>query len=695
MNCGGAALDYSKKEIKDKGSGPINHQQHLMKVEHLESIRADNSYEMNRHRTAALRDNLEMTQIFSQENYRTGDLSSSDDDSLSLLKDLSPRQNKEVARVVLIADSDPEAGNKETKQKREMKINHLKPTEPVTSNCIQSTSGYGEASSQAAKVSRRVKIPSQKNLHKRNGTGETLLHAACKKGDLIQVKMLIQAGISVNMEDYAGWTALHEASAVGDEAVVEQLLKAGADANVRSFDGVTPLHDAVFSGHYQVVKLLLQSGANASDRNTSGLSALDMAKEEHIKELLRTFQVSSVNHTKSYNASSKHREPGATSSEPRCQSSPNCSETSNLQWRDSGDKGGARGPRDFELRQKDATTHNPSHSEAITVILEEVRRKQTEMSTWPLTSLNDADRYHAALTEIQSVLIEVLAKQQSEKENLARKYRSVSDCLRHCLLKSQISSLASCQRTLIEILQNQMYLVEMYITTRAKLSLDSSKPRETRGYNQCSRKAPTPANLLRSTRCDQSASSCPDTPQPGIALEHFSIMIRRKNALIQNRAVDNSRRLSVLIQRGIISPGSALQLLLKGHCHFANVLADGSILSKGKVHLAPECWLKSILGKNIPVSSAYAWDKVTFRGRSLSFYLLNMEGDENTPQRCLEENRTGSSSKELITTGTDNLNHHMKIKIIHLVNDEELLPNAVMDMYWDKLIKEDYSESQD
>lgn len=55
INCGGAALDYSKKGIKDKSSGPINHQQHLMKVEHLESIRADNSYEMNRHKTAARR----------------------------------------------------------------------------------------------------------------------------------------------------------------------------------------------------------------------------------------------------------------------------------------------------------------------------------------------------------------------------------------------------------------------------------------------------------------------------------------------------------------------------------------------------------------------------------------------------------------------------------------------------------------
>lgn len=141
--------------------------------------------------------------------------------------------------------------------------------------------------------------------------------------------------------------------------------------------------------------------------------------------------------------------------------------------------------------------------------------------------------------------------------------RSVPDCLRHCLLKSQISSLASCQRTLIEILQEQMDLVDMYITMRAKLSLDSSKPRETRGYNQRSHKAPTPASLLRSTRCHQSASSCPDTPQPGSALQRFSIMIRRKNALIQNRVEDNSRCLSVLIQRGIVSPGSALQLLLK------------------------------------------------------------------------------------------------------------------------------------
>ncbi len=41
------------------------------------------------------------------------------------------------------------------------------------------------------------------------------------------------------------------------------------------------------------------------------------------------------------------------------------------------------------------------------------------------------------------------------------------------------------------------------------------------------------------------------------------------------------------------------------------------------------------------------------------------------------------------------LNHLRKFKIIHLVDDEEFLPNTIMDHYWEKLLKKDYSESED
>lgn len=53
-------------------------------------------------------------------------------------------------------------------------------------------------------IAANVKVPSKAQLNKRNGKGETLLHKACRKDDLAQVRVLIQAGISINMEDYAG-----------------------------------------------------------------------------------------------------------------------------------------------------------------------------------------------------------------------------------------------------------------------------------------------------------------------------------------------------------------------------------------------------------------------------------------------------------------------------------------------------------
>lgn len=58
------------------------------------------------------------------------------------------------------------------------------------------------------------------------------------------------------------------------------------------------------------MKLLLQYGSNATDRNVSGLSALDMAEEENIKELLLTFQASSVMHEQPCEAPAQYSQAG-------------------------------------------------------------------------------------------------------------------------------------------------------------------------------------------------------------------------------------------------------------------------------------------------------------------------------------------------------------------------------------------------
>nr|XP_040026178.1 ankyrin repeat domain-containing protein 31-like [Gasterosteus aculeatus aculeatus]XP_040026179.1 ankyrin repeat domain-containing protein 31-like [Gasterosteus aculeatus aculeatus] len=649
---------------------------------------------------------MEMTDSCTQQQDGDGDEPTSDD-SVSLLCDLRPWQSSRGAQDMEVDELKSQFGNE---KEVVTEMNALKA--PVSGICsyAQSAAGCAHSTSGDSKVSQSVKVPNKRQVNKRNGLGETLLHRACKKGDLAHVEALIRAGVSVNAQDFAGWTALHEASAVGLEAVVEELLKAGADVHARSCDGVLPLHDAICAGHCQVVKLLLQYGSNPSDRTGAGLSALDLAGEGELRALL-SLPVPPVTGEQPREAPALRGPAGAVSPET-CRLS--CNDAPSPTSRDSGDRGVQPGRKD--------TSADGCCSEGLPVVLEEVGRTQTEIAAWPLAGPVDAGRYHAALMQIQSVLTEVVTWQQLEKDNLALKYRSMPGCLRQRLLKSQLVSLAWRQRTIVDILQKQLRLVELYVTTEAK---PSTRPPHRGGSGPRRSNRPVPrTTALRAAPQSHAAIAWPSAPRPtqrrkaapptdvpkgdaGIlgsrakqprkTLQHVHFQIEADKELVQGG--DSGVRLYRLVQTGVLAPGSALQLLLKGRRHLAVVQADGSIKDdRGKWHRALERWLEAVLGNNIPVSATYAWDKVTLADKPLSHYALNVQAEGDRPQsRPQVDVPRGPAvpSPEELTTEAAGLRRLMGIKSIRLVGDAELLPNAVMERYWEKLMEMDALECED
>ncbi|KAI1900289.1 hypothetical protein AGOR_G00048450 [Albula goreensis] len=216
------------------------------------------------------------------------------------------------------------------------------------------------------------------------------------------------SGACAASTSFQGWTALHEASAKGHSAVVEELLLAGADVCSRGLEGLTPLHDAVASNHYETVKLLLQYGSNPQDKNVYGESALDMGCHEDIKELLSTFHGPFV-------APSEGSSAFNTECQARVRRKPAapciCCEKDNS----------------FRGIQPTKNSQGSSESESILKTLENVEKKQNEISTWELTGTEDTGEFTEALSQIQTVLNNVLFKHKTENHELSRKYRIASD----------------------------------------------------------------------------------------------------------------------------------------------------------------------------------------------------------------------------------------------------------------------------
>ncbi|EEF30496.1 phytochrome-interacting ankyrin-repeat protein 2 [Ricinus communis] len=105
----------------------------------------------------------------------------------------------------------------------------------------------------------------------RDDRGWTLLHIGARKGDLKEVKRLLDRGMDVNVPAWGpkskGATPLHLAAEGGHLEVMDELLERGADIDARTWGacGWTPLHSAAKGRKKAAVKFLIENGAFLPD----------------------------------------------------------------------------------------------------------------------------------------------------------------------------------------------------------------------------------------------------------------------------------------------------------------------------------------------------------------------------------------------------------------------------------------------
>jgi len=120
--------------------------------------------------------------------------------------------------------------------------------------------------------------PSTQIVNTRDATtGDTALHIATARRDLVWIEFLVAKGANVNARNGKGETPLEIAAELGFVEGVDFLISTGAHVDETNNTGSTPLIDAVSRRDLDVVRSLLKAGANPDRPDNSGRSARDYA----------------------------------------------------------------------------------------------------------------------------------------------------------------------------------------------------------------------------------------------------------------------------------------------------------------------------------------------------------------------------------------------------------------------------------
>jgi hypothetical protein len=119
------------------------------------------------------------------------------------------------------------------------------------------------------------------------------LQMAVLSGNLEAVKLHIEAGTDINKKDaMSGSTPLITAASFGKNDIVKVLIDAGADLGLQNNDGSTALHVAAFFCRIEIVQMLIDAQADKTTLNNFGATARQtvMGSFEEIKPIYEMLQ---------------------------------------------------------------------------------------------------------------------------------------------------------------------------------------------------------------------------------------------------------------------------------------------------------------------------------------------------------------------------------------------------------------------
>lgn len=100
--------------------------------------------------------------------------------------------------------------------------------------------------------------------------------------------------VVVDASDEAGWTALMLAADAGHDATVRLLLDAGASVHLENDAHYTALHLAAREGRAETSRLLLDAGANFEARDAGGRTPLFLAIEGRHAEIIKLLHAAAL-----------------------------------------------------------------------------------------------------------------------------------------------------------------------------------------------------------------------------------------------------------------------------------------------------------------------------------------------------------------------------------------------------------------